>query len=265
MTQVAAAKSELPRALPAGGVAVLNADDPLVSAMAATTAAGVVTFGRSVGADVRASSVSLDALSRPSFTLEMRDGAAHVALPLHGEHNVTNALAAAALAGQLGMDVGAIAAGLTAAEARSKWRMEVTERPDGVIVVNDAYNASPEAVAAALEALRIMAAGRRAYAVLGRMAELGERSREFHEQAGVIAARTGVTGLIAVGDEAAPMLAGAKAVAGYSGELIAVPDGPAALAALGDRLQPGDVVLVKASRAAGLQTIALDLASGVAP
>jgi UDP-N-acetylmuramoyl-tripeptide--D-alanyl-D-alanine ligase len=265
MTQVAAAKSELPRALPADGVAVLNADDPLVSAMAATTAARVVTFGRSAGADVRASSVSLDALSRPSFTLEMRDGAAHVALPLHGEHNVTNALAAAALAGQLGMDVVAIAAGLTAAEARSKWRMEVTERPDGVIVVNDAYNASPEAVAAALEALRIMAAGRRAYAVLGRMAELGERSREFHEQAGVIAARTGVTGLIAVGDEAAPMLAGAKAVAGYSGELIAVPDGPAALAALGDRLQPGDVVLVKASRAAGLQTIALDLASGVAP
>ena len=261
LEQVAAAKSELPRALPAGGVAVLNADDPLVSAMAAGTAARVVTFGRSALADVRASAVSLDELSRPRFTLEMPDGAADVALRLHGEHNVTNALAAAALAGQLGMDAAAIAAGLSLADARSRWRMEVTERPDGVIVVNDAYNASPEAVTAALDALRVMAAGRRAYAVLGRMAELGERSREFHEQAGVVAARTGVAGLIAVGDEAAPMLAGAKSVAGYAGELIAVPDGQAALAALGERLRPGDVVLVKASRAAGLQTIALELSA----
>jgi UDP-N-acetylmuramoyl-tripeptide--D-alanyl-D-alanine ligase len=262
VAQVAAAKAELPQALPADGVAVLNADDPLVSAMAAMTAARVVTFGRSSGADVVASRVSLDPLTRPRFTLEMPDGKAAVALRLHGAHNVTNALAAAALAGELGMDVAAIAAALSEAEALSKWRMEVTERPDGVIVVNDAYNASPEAVTAALEALRVMASGRRAYAVLGRMAELGERSKEFHEQAGMAAARTGLAGLIAVGDEAAPMLTGAKAVAGYSGELIAVPDGPAALAALGERLRPGDVVLVKASRAAGLQTVALDLAGG---
>ena len=262
VAQIAAAKSELTKALPANGVALLNADDPLVSAMAADTAASVVTFGRSAGADVRASAVSLDGLSRPAFTLEMHDGAADVALRLHGEHNVTNALAAAALAGELGMNVTTIAAGLSAAEARSKWRMEVTERPDGVTVVNDAYNASPEAVTAALEALRVMAAGRRAYAVLGHMAELGERSREFHEQAGMVAARTGLAGLIAVGDEAAPMLAGAKAVGGYAGELIAVPDGAAALAVLSERLRPGDVVLVKASRAAGLQTVALALAAG---
>jgi UDP-N-acetylmuramoyl-tripeptide--D-alanyl-D-alanine ligase len=246
--------------LPADGVAILNADDPLVIAMAAVTAARIVTFGRSAGADVRASGISLDALSRPRFTLEMPDGAASVALRLHGEHNITNALAAAALAGQLGMGVAAVADGLSSAQARSRWRMEVTERPDGVIVVNDAYNASPEAVAAALDALRVMAADRRAYAVLGRMAELGERSREFHEQAGVVAARTGLAGLIAVGDEAAPMLTGAKSVAGYAGELIAVPDGRAALAALDERLRPGDVVLVKASRAAGLQTVALVLA-----
>jgi len=252
--QVAAAKSELPQALPAGGVAVLNADDPLVSAMASRTAARVVTFGRSAPAGVLASAVSLDELSRPRFTLEMPDGSANVALRLHGEHNITNALAAAALAGQLGMDVGAIAAGLSHAQARSRWRMEVTHRPDGVIVVNDAYNASPEAVTAALDAVRVMAAGRRAYAVLGRMAELGERSREFHEQAGMVAARTGLAGLIAVGDEAAPMLAGAKAIAG--------PDGQAALAALDERLRPGDVVLIKASRAAGLQTIAMELAGG---
>ncbi len=260
--QIAAAKAELLLALPADGVALLNADDPLVAAMARRTAARVVTFGRSPGANVRAAAVSLDELSRPRFTLEMPDGAAAVTLRLHGEHNVTNALAAGAMAGQLGLDVSAVAAGLSAATAKSRWRMEVTERPDGVVVVNDAYNASPEAVTAALAALRVMADGRRAYAVLGRMAELGERSREFHEQAGVAAARAGLAGLIAVGDAAAPMLAGAKSVPGFAGQLLAVPDGPAAVAALEERLRPGDVVLVKASRAVGLQTVALALAAG---
>lgn len=261
MEQTAAAKSELPRALPADGVAMLNADDPLVAQMAAVTAARVVTFGRSPGADVRASEVSLDRLSRPRFTLTMPDGSALVALRLHGEHHVTNALAAAALAGQLGMNVGAVAEGLSAATALSKGRMEVTERRDGVVIVNDAYNASPEAVAAALHALGVMAAGGRAYAVLGRMAELGERSREFHENAGVAAARTGLTGIIAVGDEAAPILTGAKSVPGYAGELLAADDPEAAVAALGDRLRPGDIVLVKASKVAGLQTVAHELAA----
>ena len=260
--QIAAAKSELPRALPADGVAVLNADDPLVAAMAGVTAARVVTFGQSAGAEVRAAGLRLDRLSRPRFTLQMPDGTAEVELRLHGEHNVGNALAAAALAGQLGMDAAAIAAGLSAATAQSRWRMEVTERPDGVIIINDAYNASPEAVTAALAALRVIAAGHRAYAVLGRMAELGDRSREFHEKAGMIAARSGLAGLIAVGDEAAPMLTGAKAAGGFAGELLSVPDGPAAVAALSERLAPGDVVLVKASRAAGLQTVALALAAG---
>jgi len=262
--RIAAAKAELPRALPAAGVALLNADDPLVAAMARQTPARVVTFGRSLAADVRATAVRLDELGRPTFMLELRDGAAAVTLRLHGEHNVTNALGAAALAWQLGMDVDAIAAGLSAAAPQSRWRMEVTERPDGVVVVNDAYNASPEAVTAALAALRVMAAGRRAYAVLGRMAELGERSGEFHEQAGMAAARAGVAGLIAVGDEAARMLTGAKSVAGFTGELIGVPDGNAALAALAERLRPGDVVLVKASRAVGLQAVALALAAGEA-
>ena len=270
--QIAAAKSELPEALPADGVALLNADDPLVAAMAARTAARVVTFGRGASpggrppgtprsrrADIQASEVELDRLSRPRFTLTMPDGTARVELKLSGEHNVTNALAAAGLAGQLGMSVDAIGAGLSAAEPQSKWRMAITERADGVIVVNDAYNSSPEAVTAALAAVKVMAVGRRAYAVLGRMAELGERSREFHEQAGVIAARTGLAGIIAVGDEAAPILTGAASEPGFIGELVAVPDDQSAIAAINERLKPGDVVLVKASRAAGLQTVALAL------
>jgi UDP-N-acetylmuramoyl-tripeptide--D-alanyl-D-alanine ligase len=227
--------------------------------MADRTAAKVVTFGRSAEADIRASEVELDRLSRPSFTLTMPDGTARVELKLSGEHNVTNALAAAGLAGQLGMSVEAIGAGLSGAVAQSKWRMAITERADGVIVVNDAYNSSPEAVAAALAALKVMAVGRRAYAVLGRMAELGERSPEFHEQAGVIAARTGLAGIIAVGDEAAPILTGAKSEPGFTGELVAVPDDQSAIAAITERLQPGDVVLVKASRAVDLQTVALAL------
>jgi UDP-N-acetylmuramoyl-tripeptide--D-alanyl-D-alanine ligase len=257
---IAAAKSELPAALPPDGVALLNADDPLVAAMAARTAARVVTFGRSAGADLRAQDVSLDRLSRPRFRLITPRGSAQVALRLHGEHNVTNALAAAGLAAELGMDVPEIAAGLSAATAGSKWRMEVTQRPDGVVVVNDAYNASPEAMTAALTALGVMAADGRAYAVLGPMTELGERSAEFHEQAGVVAARTGLTGIIAVGDAAAPILTGAKSVPGYAGELLAVPDADAAVAAVTERLRPGDIVLVKASRVIGLETVALALA-----
>lgn len=138
--------------------------------------------------------------------------------------------------------------------------MEVTQRPDGVVVVNDAYNASPEAMTAALTALGVMAAGGRAYAVLGPMTELGERSAEFHEQAGVVAARTGLTGIIAVGEAAAPILTGAKSVPGYAGELLAVPDADAAVAAVTERLRPGDIVLVKASRVIGLETVALALA-----
>jgi UDP-N-acetylmuramoyl-tripeptide--D-alanyl-D-alanine ligase len=265
--QIARAKAELPAALPAAGVALLNADDPLVLAMADRTAARVVTFGRSPAAGIRAARVTLDERARPRFELQTAAGAIPVRLRLHGEHNVSNALAAAGLALQLGMDLAGVAERLSAAVPLSSWRMQVTDRPDGVTVINDAYNASPEAMAAALAALARIAAGRRAYAVLGQMAELGGRSREFHEQAGALAAQAGVAGLIAVGEEAAPILTGAKAAAGPDTELIAVPDADGALAVLTQRLRPGDVVLVKASRVAGLQRVALALTElgGTAP
>jgi len=259
ITEVARAKGELPAALGADGVAVLNADDPRVLAMAERTAARVVTFGRSPAADVRAADVVLDEQGRAAFMLVTAAGDAAVRLRLHGEHNVANALAAAALAGQLGMDVSAIAAGLSAARARSRWRMEVTERQDGVTVINDAWNTNPEGLRAALAALAVMARGRRAYAVLGHMRELGGQAAELNEEAGVLAARSGLAGLILVGAEAAPMLAGARAEPSWQGELLHVADGPAAVRALGERLRPGDVVLVKASRAAGLQRVALAL------
>jgi UDP-N-acetylmuramoyl-tripeptide--D-alanyl-D-alanine ligase len=256
---VARAKGELPAALPPDGVALLNADDPLVLAMAERTAARVVTFGVHATATVRAVGVTLDGQGRAGFTLVTPQGSAPVRLHLVGAHNVVNALAAAALASELGMGAADIADGLSAATSRSKWRMEVTERPDGVTVINDAYNANPEAMAAALETLAAVARGRRTFAVLGVMNELGDESAQWHEQVGGLAARAGVAGLIVVGEEAAPMLSGAKAERSWHGELIGVPDAGSAVAALGNLLAPGDVVLVKASRAERLERVALAL------
>ena len=263
LDQVAQAKGELVAALPADGAAILNADDPRVLAMSARTRARVVTFGVEAGAAaVRAADVRLDDLGRAAFTLVTPEGAAAVALRLHGAHNVPNALAAAALARELGLGLADIADGLSAAVARSRWRMEVHRRPDGVTVVNDAYNANPESARAALAALSHLARDGRAFAVLGHMAELGGISRASHEALGEFAARAGLATVIAVGPEAAPILAGARRVRSWPGEALAVPDGAAALAALAGQLKPGDVVLVKASRAAHLESVAAALLAG---
>jgi UDP-N-acetylmuramoyl-tripeptide--D-alanyl-D-alanine ligase len=259
---VAKAKGELPEALPADGAAVLNADDPRVLAMSARTAARVVTFSANPAAltapaDISAEGIRLDDLGRASFRLLMPDGSAPVTLRLHGAHHVSNALAAAGIAAELGMDTPAIAAALSEATARSKRRMELRERPDGVLVVNDAYNANPDSTRAAIEALRHLASGgRRGFAVLGHMAELGDIAAESHAEAGRLAARAGVAGLIAVGEEARPVLDGARDEPGWRGEAIAVPDAAAAVAVLDNQLRPGDVVLVKASKAAGLWEVA---------
>ncbi|MDT4900616.1 MAG: UDP-N-acetylmuramoyl-tripeptide--D-alanyl-D-alanine ligase, partial [Pseudonocardiales bacterium] len=137
---IAQAKGELVEALPpgaSGGVAILNADDPLVAAMAERTAARVVTFGEAAGADVRAEDVRLDDLGRPTFALVTATSRIRVALRLIGAHHVGNALAAAAVAVECGMTLGDIATALAGAPA-SRWRMEVTERADGVLVINDA-------------------------------------------------------------------------------------------------------------------------------
>jgi UDP-N-acetylmuramoyl-tripeptide--D-alanyl-D-alanine ligase len=210
-------------------------------------------------AAVRAAGVRLDDLGRPSFTLLTPEGSAPVTLRLHGAHNVPNALAAAALARELGLDLDGIADGLSTAVARSRWRMEVRQREDGVTVINDAYNANPESVRAALDALAHLARDGRAFAVLGHMAELGDTSRASHEDIGEYAAGSGLAGLIAVGQEAAPLLDGGRRVPSWTGEAIAVPDGAAALDELANRLKPSDVVLVKASRAAHLEGVAAAL------
>ncbi|MCP2256961.1 UDP-N-acetylmuramoyl-tripeptide--D-alanyl-D-alanine ligase [Streptoalloteichus tenebrarius] len=262
---IAQAKGELVEALPsaeAGGVAVLNADDPLVSAMAARTSARVVRFGQSADADVRAEDVELDELGRPGFELVTPVGRTRVRLGLHGEHQVGNALAAVAVALELGADLERVAEELAAARPASRWRMEVTERPDGVVVVNDAYNANPESVRAALKTLVAMARGRRSWAVLGPMAELGERSAAEHDEIGRLAVRFNVSRLVVVGEQARPMHQGACWEGSWGEESVLVPDVEAAVALLRAELRPGDVVLVKASRAAGLERVARDLLAG---
>ncbi|GAA0968822.1 UDP-N-acetylmuramoyl-tripeptide--D-alanyl-D-alanine ligase [Actinocorallia libanotica] len=253
---VARAKGELVEALEPAGAAVLNADDPLVRAMAARTAGRVVLFGRSPDADVRAEEEDFDADGRARFTLVAPQGRARVELRLHGAHAVANALAAAAAALQAGMALDDVAAALSRAVPVSRWRMEVDRRADGLTVVNDAYNANPESMRAALDALSAMSGGRRTYAVLGHMAELGPSSVAEHEKIGQHAARSGVTGLIAVGPAAAPLLKGAEQVGTWNGECVQVDDVGTAVAVLGDRLGPGDVVLVKGSRVAGLERVA---------
>ncbi|WP_169978480.1 UDP-N-acetylmuramoyl-tripeptide--D-alanyl-D-alanine ligase [Microbispora sp. H10836] len=252
---IARAKGELVEALPADGVAVLNADDPLVRAMAGRTRARVTYFGRSPEAHVRAEDETLDATGRASFTLRTPSGTAPVRLRLHGAHLVANALAAAAAAHELGLPVADIAEELSAAEPRSRWRMEVTERPDGVTVINDAYNASPDSVRAAIGSLAVIGEGRRRFAVIAAMRELGEHAPALNEEFGRLAAGVGLEALVVVGEDAEPVLAGAPAA-------IYAPDVATAARELSDRLAPGDVVLVKGPRAAGLERVAEAILGG---
>jgi UDP-N-acetylmuramoyl-tripeptide--D-alanyl-D-alanine ligase len=205
-----------------------------------------VTVGRAPGAQVRADDVTLDA-GRARFRLVAPQGSAEVALRLVGAHHVGNALAAAAVALELGATPEGVAASLSAAGPASRWRMEVTDRSDGVTVVNDAYNANPESMRAALQALvAIGSAGRRTWAVLGRMGELGDTSAAVHAEVATAAVDLGVDELVTVGAPDYPV-----------GRPVA--DVDAALALLRSELEPGDVVLVKASRAAGLDRLATAL------
>ncbi|MEU5879624.1 UDP-N-acetylmuramoyl-tripeptide--D-alanyl-D-alanine ligase [Spirillospora sp. NPDC047279] len=256
---VARAKGELVEGLTARGTAVLNADDPLVRAMAARTPAKIVYFGRTPDAHVRATDEWLDDAGRARFSLVTPEGTLPVALRLHGAHAVANALAAAAVAREAGMGLHDVAEALSAAEPASRWRMEVTRRADGVTVVNDAYNANPESMRAAVDTLAHMARGGRAYAVLGEMAELGASSVAEHAKIGQHVARSGLAGLVVVGANAAPMADGAEQVGSWTGECVQVDDVGAAVTVLRERLRPRDVVLVKGSRVAGMERVATGL------
>ncbi|MGW0432614.1 UDP-N-acetylmuramoyl-tripeptide--D-alanyl-D-alanine ligase [Micromonospora sp. NPDC003197] len=245
---IAEAKGELVEALPADGLAVLNADDPRVRAMASRTQARVVLVGEAPDAEVRAEDVTVDERGRPSYTLVTPEGRESVRLGLTGRHQVGNTLAAAAVARELGMPLAELATALGELGLVSTRRMDVFDRPDGVTVIDDSYNANPASMSAALRALASLGRDRRKLAVLGYMAELGEYEWEGHAGVGRLAAELGVDRLFVVGELAAPIHEGASEAESWGGLSVLVPDQAAAVDALRGELRPGDVVLVKGSR-----------------
>ncbi|HEV7422468.1 MAG TPA: UDP-N-acetylmuramoyl-tripeptide--D-alanyl-D-alanine ligase [Mycobacterium sp.] len=263
---IAETKAELPQSVPASGVVILNADDGAVAAMADETAARVVRVSRSRDADVWAGDVSLDALARPRFTLHAGAAEAPVELAVHGDHQVSNALCAAAVALECGAGLEQVAAALAAAGPVSRHRMQVSTRDDGVTVINDAYNANPDSMRAGLKALAWVAQSggaeggdrRRSWAVLGGMAELGDDAIAEHDSIGRLAVRLDVSRLVVVGTGRAmsAMHQGAVMEGSWGIESTMVADADAALALLRAELAEGDVVLVKASKAAGLAMLA---------
>ncbi|HMR49231.1 MAG TPA: UDP-N-acetylmuramoyl-tripeptide--D-alanyl-D-alanine ligase [Arachnia sp.] len=271
--QVAAAKSELVADLAEDGWAVLNADDPLVRAMAAPTRGRIAWVGEGElpagELTVTAQDVVLDALSRASFRLVVtrdagteraRTETAPVTLQVIGRHSVGNALSAAGAAVAAGLGVAQVADALSGAVARSAWRMALAERTDGALVLNDSYNANPDSMAAALRTVAELLGARRAQhpeakavAVLGDMLELGDESPELHRQVGRLAAELGIQEIHAIGDFAGQIVEG---TAGF--DVVAAVTTRERAAGLVD-LGPHDVLLVKGSRGVGLETVADEL------
>ncbi len=258
---IADTKAALVRALNSDGLAVLNADDPMVRGMARHSAAPVLLVGQGPEAQVRADDVVLNARGQASFAMTLPGhDQVQVNLALHGEHHVGNALSVAAVAHLWGMAPQQIADALGQAVAQSRWRMEVSQRPDGITIVNDAYNANPESMRAALLALRAMRAGGRAIAVVGEMRELGADSAMEHERVGEFAAELGIDDLVAIGPEAAPAARAFKTAQPDRGRQI--DEVERARPILESMLVHGDVVLLKSSRDSGLRHLGDALAQG---
>lgn len=250
---VARAKAELVEGLVPGGVAVLNGDDMRVAAMAGRAPGDVVRFGTSDGVDVRARGLTLDRAGRASFRLEAGGESETVTLRLVGEHHVHNALAAAATALAVGLPFADVVAGLSTAEALSPHRMHVVDRPDGVTVIDDSYNANPDSMRAALRALAVLAGrDRRSVAVLGEMMELGPDARAAHEAIGLQVVRLNIGLTVAVGAGARAIAEGAVREGSWGEEVVVVDDIETAAGYLAGELRSGDVVLVKASHGADL-------------
>ncbi|WP_277212803.1 UDP-N-acetylmuramoyl-tripeptide--D-alanyl-D-alanine ligase [Isoptericola croceus] len=255
---IARTKGEMVEGVRPGGTVVLNVDDSRVATMAdrAGPSTDVVTFGTIPAAGVRAREVTVDG-GRARFALATAEGSAQVALRLVGAHHVTNALAAAAAALELGVTLEAVASRLSAATPLSPHRMAVTERADGVTIVDDSYNANPDSMRAALRTLAVMAGRtRRSVAVVGEMRELGDVARVEHDAIGRLAVRLNVKRLVVVGEGAYHVHEGAQQEGSWGEESVFVPDLEAAREVLAAELTEGDVVLVKASQGSGLWRLA---------
>jgi UDP-N-acetylmuramoyl-tripeptide--D-alanyl-D-alanine ligase len=247
---IARAKGELVQGLAPGGTAVLNADDPRVVAMRSLTDGPVLTFGRAEHADVRVLDLALDRLGRPSFTLRAAGASAPVSLPVVGAHQALNASAAVAAGLAAGVPLDAAAEALATASL-SKWRLELRDLADGAMLLNDSFNADPDSARTALDALAAVE-GRRRIAILGEMLELGDDSEAEHRAVGEYAASRADM-VVAVGPAARPIADGAGQRA------VALSGNDAAVGWLRGHLAAGDVILVKASRAARLDEVAAAL------
>ncbi|MDO5735494.1 MAG: UDP-N-acetylmuramoyl-tripeptide--D-alanyl-D-alanine ligase [Propionibacteriaceae bacterium] len=265
LEQTAMAKGELVEALGEGGWAVLNGDDEAITPMSTRTRARLAWFGEGELPEgdlhVHARHVRMGPLSQPGFELVARRGeveeSAQVQLRVVGRHQVSNALAAAAAAIVCDVPLAEVAEALSAAQQRSSWRMDLRTRADGVLILNDAYNANPDSMAAALRTAaelvqfqRAEHSGARVIAVLGDMLELGPLAAKAHVALGRLAGDLGVDEVLAVGEYAEQMCEGAR-LEGVAARTCHRDDVVDRLA-----LRAGDVVLVKGSRGVGLEAVA---------
>ena len=255
---IAKAKSELVSAISASGVVVLNADDERVLAMRNLAEATVFTYGFSKAADVRAENLQLSSYGNYTFDLVYRGDRVPASIPMLGEHNVLNALAAAAVGLAVGMEIEDIARALTTLKQMSKWQMEVHQIPGNVVIINDAYNANPESMTAALETLTAIPATGNTFAVLGKMHELGEASDAIHAQIAKLATRLGVTLVVAVGESAKSygLASDVTSAEGMTQKSVWLPDFDSACDYIVNEVNSGDVLLFKASRAEQFEVLA---------
>ncbi|MEV7456908.1 UDP-N-acetylmuramoyl-tripeptide--D-alanyl-D-alanine ligase [Pseudarthrobacter oxydans] len=254
---IALAKGELVEALAASGTAVINLDDDRVSAMRARTSASVVGFSAEGRTDAAVQALNADTNTdgNPEFDLLLpgEDTPHHVKSRLIGAHHTGNLLAAAAAARAAGIAGADIAAALSSQAAASRWRMERTERADGVTIINDAYNANPESMRAALRTLADLGQGRRTWAVLGAMLELGEDSIREHTAVGTQVVRLNISRLVVVGREARALYVSAVQEGSWGDECVFAETAEEAYELLNAELEPGDLVLFKSSNSVGLR------------
>lgn len=251
---IASAKGELVLAIPPAGRVFLNGDDGWTDLLAGYSSAPVTRYGMGEGSDVRAEDVRVSEEGIPAFTLHAGEQSADVRLPAPGRHNVYNALAAAAVGLHLGLEIADVVAGLETATF-SKWRMESFVSASGVTVINDAYNANPTSMRAAISALGDMPTRGRRIAVLGDMAELGSLAELAHFQLGSEIAAARVDYLVTAGERARRIAEGAVAAGMDVDAVRPCVTAEEASEVLDDIVESGDTVLVKASRVMGLESV----------
>lgn len=250
---IARAKSEIVTALDDKGCAILNADDARVLAMSKIASGSVMTYGLASDADVKVSNLTLNPDGTSNFALTYAGSSVNINLPLMGEHSVSNAAAAATVGLRIGMSLEDIAKALTNVTLLSKWRMEKHDLPNGITLINDAYNANPDSMKAAFKVLRDFETAGSRWAVIAGMHELGPSSDSQHAVLGTLAAELGIDHLVVIGDLAKPAVE--SAIAGGI-DAVWLPEISQASDYIGQKVAAHDVVLFKASRSEGLERLA---------